>query len=427
LVEQPIRNRQVTGSSPVVGSRGTGHQAGAIKEHLAFDRFQYSAPRDRTYQPREIELKRISSLDGFRAISIIIVVLGHLLDDERVRFHQHFVYQGYVNGGLGVFIFFVISGYLITSLLLRDFDKSGSLYLGRFYYRRFFRIVPPLYAYILFVAVVGPFVNLRPDVRNIMTALTFTRNLDYHSRQFMFEHFWSLCIEEQFYLLWPVTLLITLHHKGRRGAANLAVALIILAPLFRLATFPLIHNPPFRRFVDGFLPGHMDALMFGCWAALAEGSRGFEILYRRITSLVWFLPIWFFGISQFLGLHFGSKYGLSIRQSLDGIAVLFMILWATRNPDSVVGRLLNWRPIIHIGVISYSIYIWQTWFLHPQNHTVFATLPWSLLFILTVSELSWCTVERASYYLRDKWEPIIFKPCKQSVAILSDEAITVSD
>jgi hypothetical protein len=68
-------------------------------------------------------LKRISSLDGFRAISIIIVILGHLLDDARVCFHQHFVYQGYVNGGLGVFIFFVISGYLITYLLLRDFDK----------------------------------------------------------------------------------------------------------------------------------------------------------------------------------------------------------------------------------------------------------------------------------------------------------------
>jgi hypothetical protein len=68
-------------------------------------------------------LKRISSLDGFRAISIIIVILGHLLDDARVCVHQHFVYQGYVNGGLGVFIFFVISGYLITYLLLRDFDK----------------------------------------------------------------------------------------------------------------------------------------------------------------------------------------------------------------------------------------------------------------------------------------------------------------
>lgn len=360
-------------------------------------------------------MKRIPSLDGFRAISIAVVILGHLLNGRRNRFELHAFGWNFLDGGLGVFIFFVISGYLITTLLLREYDKNGSISLKRFYFRRFFRIVPPLYAYILFVVLIGPLAGLRAEPKEVLVALTFTRNLDFHAHQFMFEHFWSLCIEEQFYLLWPLALLLALHWKGRKGATRLAIALIILAPIFRVATYPLIHSQPFRHFIDGLLPGHMDALMFGCWASLAEKTPKFELLYKRVTRFVWFLPIWFFGVSEYLTIRIGNEYSLSIGQTLDGIAVVFMILWATRNADSIAGRILNWRPVVHIGVISYSIYIWQTWFLHPANHTVVAQLPWNLLCILAAAEFSWHVIERASRWMRDRWEPVLFASSRQLV------------
>jgi peptidoglycan/LPS O-acetylase OafA/YrhL len=349
-------------------------------------------------------LKRIPSLDGYRAISIFLVIANHLWQEGEVRYGWHSVLGGFLDGGLGVFIFFVISGYLITKLLLTEHDRRGSFSLSRFYYRRFFRIIPPLYCYILFVFLTAPLSGLHVDLREVLTALTFTRNLVPYSHEFMFEHFWSLCIEEQFYLLWPIALLLTLRWRGRGGAVHLAVALIIIAPIFRLSTYPLIHDRVFRAFVNGLLPGHIDALMFGCWGAVAEGTATFESLYRRMSSFAWLLPLWLFGGSLALNIKFGNWYRLSIGDTLDGLAVIFMLLWSIRNSRSFAGRVLNWRPIIHIGLISYSIYIWQTYFLHPENPTVFGRLPWNLICIWAAAELSWQTVERLSRVVRERRE-----------------------
>ncbi|HEX4311213.1 MAG TPA: acyltransferase [Acidobacteriaceae bacterium] len=343
-------------------------------------------------------------MDGYRALSIFLVIANHSWQEGEVRYGWHSVWGNFLDGGVGVFIFFVISGYLITKLLLNEHDRYGKFSLRRFYYRRFFRIGPPLYAYILFIAITGSLTGLHADKRELFTALTFTRNLDFHSHEFMFGHFWSLCIEEQFYLLWPIALLLALRWSGRAGATRLAVLLLVIAPVFRLATFPLVHDQPFRARIDGLLPGHMDALMFGCWACLAEGSAKFENLYQRVNNFAWLPPLWFFGISAILRVMFGNKYTLSMGYTLDGLCLVFMLLWSIRNSQTKLGRLLNWRPIAHIGVISYSVYIWQTYFLHPQNPIPLARFPWNLICILGIAELSWQTVERLSRLMRDRGE-----------------------
>lgn len=349
-------------------------------------------------------MKRIPSLDGLRAVSISFVIASHLLLTAHTRDGLSSRWAKWIDGGNGVFIFFVISGYLITKLLMREFDRKQDISLRRFYFRRFFRIVPPLYLYILFVVVSVPLSGIHTDTRSVLTAMTFTRNLDLHARGFEFEHFWSLCIEEQFYLLWPVCLLLALRRKGRTGAIRVTILLILLAPAYRLATFPLIHNQPLRHYVDGLLPGYMDSLMFGCWAALAEGRRTFERLYAGVARFVWFLPIWFLGISQWLFVRFGNEYRLSIGQTFNGLAIVVMLLWVVRNSDSFAGKILNWPPIVHYGVISYSVYIWQTYFLHVGNDTRFGRIPVNLLCIFICAEFSWQTVERLSRWVRDRLE-----------------------
>jgi peptidoglycan/LPS O-acetylase OafA/YrhL len=363
-------------------------------------------------------LKRIPSLDGIRAISIVTVVLGHLLASWRTRHNLNPTLAGMVQGYQGVFIFFVISGYLITTLLVREYDRRGTIRFGRFYYRRFFRIVPPLYAYILIaVLFIGPGIGIHAELREVLTSLTFTRNLDFHPHQLLFEHFWSLSIEEQFYLLWPLTLLAILRWKGRKGASQFALCLIILSPLYRLATFAFIPFQPFRIFINWLLPGHLDSLMFGCWAALAEGSPSFETLYKRITRYAWALPVWVFVISTSLIIRFGNFYYLSLGHTLDGIAVVFGILWAIRNTHSPAYRFLNWRPVVHLGVISYSLYIWQNCFVNDLNRTFSGHFPWNVLFALAAAECSWQTVERASLFLRDRWEPRLFPPDQNPTAV----------
>ena len=353
-------------------------------------------------------MKRIPSIDGFRAFSIALVIAGHIFNRIGGRTHVNPWWRLIGNGGYGVFIFFVISGYLITTLLLREHEKSSSINLARFYYRRTFRIIPPLYFYIAFVALSASLSGLHPYSREVLTALTFTRNLDFKSHQFMFEHFWSLCIEEQFYLLWPVLLLLTLTRKGKSSAENLALVLIVCAPIFRLATFVLINNQLKRHFIYMMLPAQMDALMFGCWAALGQQQIRWESIYHRAEKFVWILPVWFLLISNYLRIRLGPSYFLTVGQTLDGFCVVFFLIWCIRNPKSSAGRLLNWGPIVHIGLISYSIYIWQTWFLHPDNPTRLATLPWSLLFILGAAEFSWHVIERFSRVARDRWEPFFF-------------------
>jgi peptidoglycan/LPS O-acetylase OafA/YrhL len=353
-------------------------------------------------------LKRIPSIDGFRAFSIALVIAAHVLNGIEARRHVNSWWRLVGNGTYGVFIFFVISGYLITSLLLREYEERSSINLGRFYYRRALRIIPPLYFYIAFVVVSGQLSGLHPSPVELLTALTFTRNLDFHSHQFMFEHFWSLCIEEQFYLLWPVVLFVTLIQKGKTKAESLSLALIFVAPVFRIASFVFINNQLKRHFVYMLLPGQMDALMFGCWAALGQGHLRWERIYSRVEKYVWILPVWFLLVSNYLRMRWGPSYALTIGETLDGICVVFTLMWCIRNPKTDAGRLLNWHPIVHIGLISYSVYIWQTWFLHPDNHTRLATMPWSLLLILGIAEFSWHVVERSSRVVRDRWESFLF-------------------
>jgi peptidoglycan/LPS O-acetylase OafA/YrhL len=354
-------------------------------------------------------MRRIDSLDGFRALSIVMVICGHFALEWEARHGTYPFWTRFVDAGLGVFIFFVISGYLITLLLLKEFERRGSLSLRRFYFRRFFRIVPPLYLYILFIAITAPLSGLRAEPRELLTALTFTRNLDPHAHQFMFQHFWSLCIEEQFYLLWPVALLIALRHSGRTGATRLALVLIIVAPIYRVVAYLAIPQLALREYAYGLLPGHMDALMFGCWGALAEGTLPFERIYQKATAFSWILPVWLFGVSQQLSGVLHNYYRLTIGDTLDGVATLFMLLWAIRTPGTLAWKVLNWRPIVHIGVISYSIYIWQTYFLHPQNSTIFGRFPYNLVCILVAAEFSWWTVERFSRKLRD-WAEARLRP-----------------
>lgn len=352
-------------------------------------------------------MSRIPSLDGLRAISIALVIYGHLLPEFGKQVDSHLAVILLANGNLGVMIFFVISGYLITKLLMREFAKTGNISLKRFYYRRFFRIVPPLYFYIGFVVVTASITSLYPHLSEVLTALTFTRNFDFNARQFMFEHFWSLCIEEQFYLVWPLLVIFSLRRQGPKAAAKIALALIIAAPILRLATFPLIHDQLLRHHVDGLLPFKMDVLMCGCWAALMEGTDVFERLYAKAVKLVWFYPIWCLVISRYLTLRFGNFYNFSVGQSLDGLAIMFTLVWCTRNAESVAGRILNWPPIVHLGLISYSVYIWQTYFLHPENTTILGRFPLNLLCIFAAAEFSYYTVERLSRMARDRWEPLI--------------------
>jgi peptidoglycan/LPS O-acetylase OafA/YrhL len=352
--------------------------------------------------------RHIPSLDGLRALSVLLVIVLHTLQRYSLSRHVPLLYYVLGNGSMGVFIFFVISGYLITSLLLREREKSNTISLRSFYLRRAFRILPPLYVYILFLTVLWLTGSLPGMNRlELITALTFTRNYVPHVGLWALEHLWSLCIEEQFYLIWPALLVFCIVHRkgfeGRHIATRIALVVIVAEPFIRVFSYrflPTFHNP-------GAFHMQADGLMFGALGALQQGHQGFEKLYARATRWPWLLPLLLFFVSGALGVKFENYWNMPIGITINGFLILMWLLWLVRNPASISGRVFNQPAIAWVGRLSYSLYIWQTFFLHHLNIEVFGhngwwnTFPTSWLCILATAVFSYYCVERPALRLRD--------------------------
>lgn len=295
-------------------------------------------------------------------------------------------------GDLGVSVFFVISGFLITSLLLREEDKSGRISLRDFYVRRLFRIVPPFYAYLLVVLLAWRFGWLASNRGAWLASLLFVRDYAHVPWDWSTGHSWSLSIEEQFYLLWPLALAMLGRNKGLKLAAVLVAA---IPPLRTLCHGIWNHGP------TDFYTFHyrVDGLMVGSLLALVRPKQSFQTFWRRSESgwaafgCVAFLLL----LSPAMALRFRGWYSLPLGMSLDNFAIAYIMLYVIENPLGFAGRLLNWKPVAFLGVISYSLYLWQEPFLSESTERV---LP-AVLAAFGCALLSWYLVETPSRWMRD--------------------------
>jgi peptidoglycan/LPS O-acetylase OafA/YrhL len=148
-------------------------------------------------------------------------------------------------------------------------------------------------------------------------------------------------------------------------------------------------------------------LMFGALGALQQGHPLFEKIYTRATRWPSLLPILLFLILGTLTIVLGNYWILTAGFTLNGIVVLFWMLWLVRNPTTIVGRIMNHPTVAWIGRLSYSLYIWQTFFLHHLDIEVFGrdgwwnTFPTSWLCILAVAVVSFYCIEQPALRLRD--------------------------
>lgn len=338
-------------------------------------------------------MSRIPCLDGLRAISILLVIVGHAYQGI---YHFDPVEPWWTilgNGNLGVEIFFVISGFLITSLLLREKEKYGDISLRNFYIRRLFRIFPPFYFYIGVIILVAMVTSLELQSGDVFSAMAFVWNYSPVAHSWTLAHTWSLSVEEQFYLFWPATMVFILVKGNRQTAAGFALALIISAPVLRVLTH-LTHHPFMAERINFMLHTRVDALMFGCLTALLSGTPLLESVYRKVERSIWIFPIFIFGVSPFLTRHWGGAYLYIVGFTLEGAMIALTMLWLIRNSESVAGRILNSRPIVHVGIISYSLYLWQQLLLNGKNESFFGKFPYNLAFMLLAAEFSYYVIER---------------------------------
>ncbi len=332
--------------------------------------------------------RRIPSLDGIRAIAILLVLLGHSISGLPAA---ALLIEWLEVGRFGVSIFFVLSGYLITRLLVEEQERDGSISLKRFYIRRFFRIIPAYYLYLTCILVASRMGYLTLPSSGILPAYLFVWNYAPRAAGWFYGHSWSLSMEEQFYLLWPPVLAAL----GKTRGSRLAIGIILVAPFSRLATYALF--PAHRGQIVAMLHSHGDILMFGAILALGSGEEKFERvvswLFARkahvVATFVLFANI-------VVGHMLQGGYTLPVGMSVEGACVALLLLWLVRNPGSLAGRALNTGPMIFIGSISYSLYLWQ------QAFVALFKFPWSLALTFLVALSSYRFVELPLLRLRDR-------------------------
>jgi len=281
-------------------------------------------------------MQRIPSLDGLRAISITLVVLSHLVKWRHISLGLVSTY-----GALGVHVFFVLSGYLITNLLLREHERSSTISLRDFYLRRAFRIFPAAF---VFMAVAIVLYWHQMTWYHVAAALLYVANMDI-SRPWIFGHLWSLGIEEQFYLLWPFAL-----KKWHRHKTAMLLSVFLATPLFHAALYAFKAT----NGIVGSLPVFADQLAIGCLLAIFAPRlpKISGYLALGMVAAMIFLP-WFPATSPARSL-----FMLFILRPLLNVSIAGVVLHVIQVPY----RALNWTPVAWLGKVSYSLYLWQELF-----------------------------------------------------------------
>jgi peptidoglycan/LPS O-acetylase OafA/YrhL len=336
---------------------------------------------------------RIPCLDGLRAISILLVLLQHL---ERTRNFPAIEIRRHIDiGNFGVRVFFVISGFLITKLLIAEYRKSGTISLPMFYFRRTFRIFPAFYGLIWLLAVAEMIGWTKLAEGDLIHAMTFTSN--YHQeRAWNVGHLWSLAVEEQFYLLWPAIILFF----RPRGALWIAVATVLLAPLVRVGSFVLW--PEAREGIGETFQTVADTLATGCLLALAGPRLERVGWFTRIQSNG-VTPVALFLLAMLVhSLHDRVSFSLPIGESITNVALALVVDAVLRNPTSRFGRFLELRPMVFIGVLSYSLYLVQQPFLNRFSQGWWAAFPLNIVLVAVCALCSYYLVEKPFLDLRTR-------------------------
>lgn len=319
-------------------------------------------------QPRP---QRIPSLDGLRGLSIWAVILAHVSNHFQAPVLQEHLFESgvWVLAYFGVTVFFVISGFLITSLLISEYDRSSRIDLGHFYRRRAVRILPASLVYIAVVLVLGSATWAQSAY-----ALTFTTSYFFKQAYTPLQQLWSLSVEEQFYLLWPLIFLF-----GVRSAKRCGWAVMVLCPLLRL----FLEHRGYPE-VGHLAPAIADSIGAGCLLAL---------YYDKVRALVlrYFVSGPRFALlclTSLLASELVFKFNLWEIWGIVPVMIALIMGAAIERRDWI----LNAGPLVWSGLLSYSLYLWQQPFLVLKGPLDFLSV--RLLATFAAAYLSYRFIER---------------------------------
>ena len=355
--------------------------------------------------------RRIPSLDGIRGVLLLIVLTAHLLGTKYFPISREALpMDGIAYNAMRVF--FAISGFLITGILLRELKRRGTINLLRFYFKRTFRIFPAYYTFLIAVAILSltGFITLRPG--DMAHAVTYTSNYNV-GPAWQLGHTWSLSVEEQFYLLWPLLLLLLGLHRMVWGLAGLMIAMPIWRFFLQAVPPDAFGLGPFQHGMSHTFDTTADAIAAGCLLAILRDQLWAWAPYRRLLeSRVMLLVFAYIILAAFArdaaDLFTGStRLAILTANELIGIpavniSIALMIDWAMRNPHGRFGRVLNTPFLMRLGVISYSAYLWQQIFLNRHETHLINVFPLNVVLALGCAYLSFHLVEMPMLAARER-------------------------
>lgn len=323
----------------------------------------------------------LPALDGLRAVAVGLVVAYHAGVP--------------VPGDLGVTTFFVLSGFLITWLLLREFEATGNIAMRSFYIRRSLRIFPAYTAFILFTFAVDALRgNAHPTIL-VIAALTYTTNyyFAFHAHQGSLALTWSLAVEEQFYLLWPVTLRFYLR-QGMPRVRRFLVAVVIAVAAWRTYLFLVVGVG--TLYVYAAFDTRADSLALGALLAVLARSSDFPARAAAVARRPWWAIVTV-ALIAFSRSGISDRWHYTLGFTIDSLLVAILLVqllqWSAHPLYSWLGS-----PVArYLGRISYSLYLW-----HGYGLAIGARLPGPVLLQRLGGVLAGIALASGSYFIIER-------------------------
>ncbi|MCU1278589.1 MAG: acyltransferase family protein, partial [bacterium] len=270
------------------------------------------------------------------------------------------------------------------------------------YFRRTLRIFVPYYAFLFVVFALNRYGIFSIPSTDLISAATYTSNYDLYP-DWRVSHTWSLSVEEQFYLVWPAVLALL----GRRRAVIAASLTVLAVPLVRVALsriVPALHDGIGHRFETV-----ADALAVGCLLAACRDRLGAVRAYVAAVRA----PVWVGAVAVLVlaTVAFDSHplAAYLVGWSFQGLGTAFVIDCCLRRPERLLTTVLASRPLVTIGRMSYSIYLWQELFLNRYSKALVCAFPFNLLGLAACATVSYYAIERTTMAVRGRLEARLFR------------------
>jgi peptidoglycan/LPS O-acetylase OafA/YrhL len=347
----------------------------------------------------------IKGYDGLRAVSILMVLVTHLGFTDTLDSTAYFTKRliQLFSGNTGVNIFFTLSGFLITQILLTEKIRTGTINLKHFFIRRLLRLLPPLLLFLLTATGLMYFGYIRSSFVGVIFSMFYVYNFipdKFYTGEL--GHLWSLAVEEQFYLFWPFVVRFLRYRKMILMAA--VILAICVVAQWLLPSASIFWNNKYHRLSD---MSHVGRWFFPAVAPIMMGAVAYVLLQippvQNYMKNSGYLLLWTFVL--FCSPLIMPDIALGYAKYFQSMAIVLLLVWLKGNQVSPFTALLEFVPLSYLGRISYGVYIYHGLFLRtgPGGTLGVQQFPYNLVLTLLIAVLSYELFEKRVLKLKERF------------------------